>query len=171
VPTRLNGSATGWTVGAAARLPNHLAVAVEWFDAGTIEDVRRMTLDIDGRAVAITSTFRHRTRTAAVLGGYSHMLSSRVRVAYLVGAAFTTVRREFESNAPGVVLVSPSDPAASGHSALVDRFREVTGGADAFVRLTGRLHLVFGMRAQKVGLPLDVSGWSVKTFVGAGWAL
>jgi hypothetical protein len=171
VPTRLDGSATGWMVGAAVRLWSHLALAVEGSDAGTIEDARTTTLDIDGRTIAITSTFRHHTRTVAALGGYSHMLSPRVRVAYLVGVSFTEVGREFASNAPGLVLVAPSDPAASGRSALVDRFRNMTGGVDAFVRISRRLHAVAGVRAQRVTLPLDVSGWSVKTFVGAGWGL
>ena len=71
-PTRLDGSATGWMAGGGVRFWNHLALAIEWSDAGTIEDVRTTALDIDGRTVAITSTFRHHTRTAAALGGYSH---------------------------------------------------------------------------------------------------
>ena len=130
-PARLDGSATGWMAGADVRLRNHLALAVEWSDAGTIEDARTTALDIDGRTVAITSTFRHRTRTAAALGGYSHMLSSRVRVAYLGGVSSTQVRRDFASNAPGLVLVGPSDPSASGRSTLVDRSWGMTGGVDA----------------------------------------
>jgi hypothetical protein len=170
VPTRLSGSAMGWTVGADAVLKRHVAVSVEWSDAGTIEDVRSTTLDINGRATVITSTLRHHTKTFAALGGYSHMLSSRVQVAYLVGAAFTNVRREFESDAPGLVLVGPSDPVVSGRASLVDRLQEVTGGADVFVRITPKFRLVAGVRAQGIRLPLDVSGWSVVTSVGAGWA-
>lgn len=170
-PTRLDGSATGLMVSADVRLRNHLALAVEWSDAGTIEDVRTTALDIDSRTVAITSTFRHRTRTGAALGGYSHVLSSRVRVAYLGGVSFTEVRRQFTSNAAGLVLVGPSDPSASGRSSLVDRFWGMTGGVDAFVRIRWRLHALAGLRAQRITLPPDVSGWSVKTFVGAGWGL
>lgn len=175
VPNRLDGSATGWMVGADVRLRNHLALAVEWSDAGTIEDVLITPLDIGGRSVAITSTFRHHTRTGAALGGYSHRLSTRVRVAYLGGVSVAQVRREFASNAPGQVLVGASDPAASGQSALVDRFWGMTGGVNAFVRIRSRLHAVAGLRAQRItlhpGLPLDISGWSVRTFVGAGWGL
>src|SRR5262245_7866200 len=98
VPTRLDGSATGWLVGAAAPLPWRVLAAVEWTDAGTIEDVRTTTLDINGRPISIMSTFRHRTKTVAALGGYSHVLS-RVRLAYLAGVAFTEVERVFRSNA------------------------------------------------------------------------
>lgn len=168
VPKRLDGAATGWTVGAAVRVRSHVALAVEWSNAGTIEDSRTTTLDLDGRTIAITSTFRHDTRTFAALAGYGHMVSSRVRLAYLLGVAVTTVRREFASNAPGLVLVSPSDRTASGGSPLVDRFQGVTGGVDALVRINRCVHAVTGARAQKIKLLPDASGWSIRTFVGAG---
>lgn len=171
VPARLDGWATGWKAVAGVRLRSHLALALEWSDAGTIEDARTTALDINGRTVAINSTFRHRTRTAAALGGYSHRLWSRVRVAGLAGLASTQVRRDFASNAPGVVLVGPSDASPPGRSSLVDRWWGMTGGVDAVVRIRWRLHAVAGVRAQKITLPPDVSGWSVRTFVGAGWEL
>jgi hypothetical protein len=174
VPARLDGSAAGWMAGAGARW-NHLALAVEWSDAGTIEDARTTALDINGRTVAITSTFRHHTSTAAALGGYSHMLSSRVRIAYLGGVSSTQVTRKFASNAPGLVLVGPSDPSPSAVSSLFDRFWGMTGGVDASVRIRRRLHAVAGLRAQRItlhpGLRPDDSGWSVRTFLGAGWGL
>jgi len=170
-PTRLDGSATGWLAGADVRLRNHLALAVEVSDAGTIEDVRTTSLDIEGRTAVITSTFRHHTTTAAALGGYSHLLSSRVRVAYLGGVSLTQVKREFASNAPGLVLVGPSDLSASGLSALVDQFWGMTGGVDAVVRIRRRLHAAAGLRAQRITLPPDNSGWSVRTFVGVRWEL
>lgn len=173
-PTRLDGSATGWMVGADVRLRDHLALAVEWSDAGTIEDVRTTALDIDGRTVVITSTFRHHTTTAAALGGYSHMLSSRVRVAYLGGVSFAQVGRKFASNAPGLVLVGPSDPSASGVSTVFDRFQGITGGVDTVVRIRRRLYAAAGLRAQRITLqPAAQSprGWSVRTFVGARWEL
>jgi hypothetical protein len=171
VPTRLDGSAAGWVVSAGLRLRNHLALAVEWSDAGTIEDARTTALDINGRAAVITSTFRHDTRTAAALGGFSHRLSSRARIAYLGGVSFTQVGRAFASNAPGLVLVGPSDPSAAGLSSLTDRFWGMTGGVDAVVRIKRRLHAVAGLRAQRITLPPDVSGRSLRMFVGAGWGL
>ena len=170
-PTRLDGSATGWMAGADVRLRNYLALAVEVSDAGTVEDVRTTSLDIEGRTAVITSTFRHHTTTAAVLGGYSHMVLSRVRVAYLGGVSLTQVKREFASNAPGLVLVGPSDLSASGLSALVDQFWGMTGGVDAVVRIRRRLHAAAGLRAQRITLPPDISGWSVRPFVGVRWGL
>jgi hypothetical protein len=170
VPTRLDGWSTGWVVGAAAPLPRHLLLAIEWSDAGTIEDVRTTTLDINTRPVAITSTFRHHTMTVSALGGYSHVLS-RVRLAYLAGVAFTGVERAFASNATSLVLVSPSDLPVSAGSARTDRSQEITGGINAFVRISQRLHAVAGLRAQRITLPFDISGWSLRTFIGAGWGL
>ena len=170
VPNRLDGSATGWRVGASARVRSHLALSVEWSDAGTIEDTRTTRLDFNGRPIAITSTSAHRTRALAVLAGYGHGVTTRVGIAYLVGAAFTDVRREFTSNAGGLVLVSPSNPGGSGGPPVVDRFQTLTGGVDAHVRVTGRLHAVSGIRAQRIVLSPDLTGWSIRTFFGAGWA-
>lgn len=169
VPARLDGSAAGWMVGGGVRFHKHLAAALELSDAGTIEDVRNTALDLNGRTVAITSTFRHETRTAAALGAFSHMVLSRVRVAYLGGLSFTQVRRKFASNAAGVVLVGPSDPAASGLSSLVDQFWGIAGGVDACVQLKGRLHAGAGLRVQQINLAPDLSGWSVRPFAGARW--
>jgi hypothetical protein len=157
-------------VGAAAPLPWHLLVAVEWSDAGTIEDVRTTALDVNGRPATITSTFGHQTTAFAALGGLSHMLR-RMRLSYLVGVAFTEVDRVFASNAPGLVLVNPSDLPASASSTRSDRFREMTGGVSVSFPIRGRLDAVAGVRAQRITLPSDLSGWSVRTFIGAGWRL
>jgi hypothetical protein len=169
-PNRLDGAATGWSVGATLRMLTHLVLAAEWSDAGTIDDVRTTPLSVDGRTIAITSTFRHETTTLTTLAGYRHTLFSRVGVAYLGGVAFTRVRREFLSNAPGLVLVSPSDLTTSSRSDLADRFHDLTGGVDAVVRIKGRVYAVTGIRAQKIRLLPDISGWSLRTFIGAGWA-
>ena len=53
-----------------------------------------MTLDVNGRAAMITSTFTHRTRSLSALAGYGHELTPRVAVAYLIGVAVTDVRRD-----------------------------------------------------------------------------
>ena len=168
VANRLDGWSTGWMVGAAAPLLGRLMLAVEWSDAGTIEDERTTTLDINGRSVAITSTFRHRTTSVAALGGYSHVLS-RVRLAYLAGVAFTGVERAFASNAPGLILVSPSDVLGSATAVHTDRSVEIAGGVNAYLQITRRLHAVAGVRAQAIRLPFEISGWSVRTFMGAAW--
>lgn len=52
VPARLDGSAAGVMVGAGLRIRNHVALALELSDAGTIEDARTTALDINGRSVA-----------------------------------------------------------------------------------------------------------------------
>ena len=168
VPTRLDGSAIGWRLDAEAVLWRHLVAAGEWSDAGVIDDVRSTTLDVNGRAVTITSTFRHRTRPFAALGGFGHHLATRVRVAYLAGLALTSVRREFTSNAAGTVLVPPSDTTAVS-PALVDRVRAITAGVDARVRVSSRVDVVAGVRAQPIDLDPDLAGWSVRVFVGARW--
>jgi hypothetical protein len=168
VPNRLNGSAIGWSLNAETLVRRRVALAAEWFEAGVIEDLQTTTLDVNGRTVAISSTFRHRTRALAALGGFGHELTTRVRLAYLVGVAFTHVRREFTSDAAGMVLVAPSDPTAAG-PAVVDRFPALTGGVDALVRLAKGAHLAAGVRAQHMALDPDLTGWSVRTFIGAGW--
>ncbi len=170
VPNRLDGEAMGWSVGATVRMLTHLVLAAEWSDAGTIDDVRTTPLNVDGRTISISSTFRHDTTTLSTLAGFRHTLSSRVGMTYLGGVAFTRVRREFLSNAPGLVLVTPSDLATSGGSERADRFQALTGGVDAMVRITRRVYAVTGVRAQKVRLLPDISGWSFRTLVGAGWA-
>jgi hypothetical protein len=166
VPNRLDGSSAGWTVGAALRL-GPLALAAEWSDGGSIEDVRATSLDINGRAATITSTMRHRTRSLAGLAGYTHTMSARVRVVYLLGVARTHVVRRFTSNAGAFVL--PGPPLQRAGPGLDDRFESLSGGLDARVRLTRRIHAVGGARVQKIDLSPEVSGWSARTFVGAGW--
>lgn len=169
VPNRLDGSAIGWRLGAEALVWRHVALAAEWSDAGTIEDSRITTLDVNGRTVTIASTFVHRTRALAAFGGFGHPLTTRMRVAYLLGVAFTNVRREFTSDAARTVLVAPSDPSAVS-PAVVDRFPALAGGVDALVRVAYGVHLSAGVRAQRIRLEPDLRGWSVKTFIGAGWA-
>jgi hypothetical protein len=169
VPNRLDGAATGWIVHADAQVWKHLILAVEWSDAGTIEDLRTITLEFAGRPIAITSSFKHRTRALNTLAGYSHTVSSRLRLAYLVGIAFTNLRREFASDAPGLVLVLPSDRTTFASTMVNDRFRKMTGGVDALVRIKGPLHAMTGVRAQRLTLLPDSSGWSVRIIAGAGW--
>jgi hypothetical protein len=170
VPNRLDGAATGWSVGATVRMLTHLVVAAEWSGAGTIDHVRTTPLDVDGRTIAISSTFRHATTSVTALAGFRHSLSSRVGLAYLGGVAFTHVRREFLTNAPGLVLVTPSDRTTPGRSDRIDRFPALTGGVDAVVRISRRVYAVTGVRAQEIRLLPDISGWSVRLLAGAGWA-
>jgi hypothetical protein len=166
VPNRLDGAATGWAALGALRLFGHLVIVGEWSDAGAIEDVRTITVRIGTRDVPITSTFRHRTRTAAAFAGFGHAIG-RTRLAYLVGVASTTVQREFSTNAAPLVLVAPSLPASSPPP-LVDRMIAGAAGIDALIRLTSRLCVVAGARFQRIDLGPDVSGWSARSVAGLG---
>jgi hypothetical protein len=166
---RLDGSATGWTIGGAALVSRHVAFAVEWSDAGTITDAETFTLEFAGRPLAITSTFSHRTRALVALGGFGHSLVSRVTLAYLIGAAFTSVRRDFTSDAPGLVLVPPSDRATPGSSTVTDRNTGLAAGLDTRIRIVRHVHAALGARVQRIHLSPDASGWSVRMVAGAGW--
>jgi len=168
IPSRLDGSATGWTIGLSALALRHAVVAIEWSDGGTITDARTTTLEANGRTVTITSALTHRTRGLSLLGGFSHGVSARVRMSYLGGIAFTRVRREFTSTAAGVLLVPPSDRTASAPP-IDDRFATLAGGAEAMVRISGHLHAVIGVRLQRIELMPDLTGWGLRTLFGGGW--
>jgi hypothetical protein len=169
VPNRLDGSVIGWRIGAEIIVRRHVVVATEWSDAGTIEDVQTLTLDVNGRTSSISSTFTHRTRSLSALAGYGQELTPRVGLAYLIGVAFTDVRRTFTSDAATTVLVPPSTAAAETPD-VEDRFPALTGGMDVHVRMTRHLHLIAGAKALRLRLNPDVRGWSVRPFIGAGWA-
>ena len=168
VANRLDGAAAGWTVMGGVRLLDHLVIAAEWSDAGEIADVRTTTVTIGARAVPITSALRHRTRTTAALAGFGHTIG-RASLAYLLGISFTTVRREFSTDAPSLVLVAPSAPATSAPP-VIDHQAAGTGGVQALLRLTSAFSVMAGARFQRIALDPDVSGWSVRTVLGAGWA-
>jgi hypothetical protein len=165
---RLDGAGAGWTVMAGARAWRHLAARLEWADGGRLEDVESLTLAVAGRTVTIQSTVAHRARAIMALGGFTHGLSSRAHVAYLVGAAFTRVERTFETNAPGMIL-GPSAPAPSAISMREDRFVALAGGVDAIVRLRDPVHAVAGLRLQRVKLDPEISGRSVRWSTGLAW--
>jgi hypothetical protein len=168
VPNRLDGATVGWTLEVVARPWRRLVVVAERSDAGTIEDVNVLMLDVNGRPATITSTLAHHTRAWLTLAGFGHGLTRRVRVAWLAGAAFTNVRRQFRSDAADVVLVSPSDPGGTAPP-IVDRFITLAGGVDVHVRIGERLQVVSGFRAQPIRLSPDLDGWSARIFAGAGW--
>jgi len=169
VPDRLDGTRVGWRIGGDVLVRRHIAVAAEWSDAGTIEDVRALTLDVNGRTTTTTSTFTHHTRSLSALAGFEHELTARMRMAYLFGVAVTDVRRAFASDAATAVLVPPSTPASA--PSLDDRFAAVTAGVDVKVRMSRQLYLLGGVRAQPLRLDPDLRGWSLRSFIGAGWAL
>jgi hypothetical protein len=169
VPNRLDGSAIGWRIGADILVRRHVMLAAEWSDGGTIEDVRTLTLDVNGRTATIASTFTHQTRSLSASAGYGHELTPRVDVAYLIGVAVTDVRRAFASDAAATVLVSPST-SGGAMPAVEDRFPALTGGVIVHMRLMPHVHLAAGVKALRLRLEPDLRGWSISPFVGAGWA-
>ena len=168
VANRLDGAATGWGVGASALMHRHIALDVEWSDGGQIDDEQTTTLTLNGRAVTIASSLVHRTRAFVVLGGFTHAISTRVRLAYLAGVAATHVRREFASTAGDLLLVFPSNTPPRTQT-VTDRFAALAAGVDARVRLVNRLHAVAAVRVQQLDLGPDERGVGVRTLAGAGW--
>ena len=165
---RLEGAAPGVVVVAGARVWRHIAARVEWAQGGRIEDVGAFTVDIGGRTVTITSSFTHRARAVSALGGFTHVLSSRARLAYLLGAAFTRVERTFETDAP-LMILGPSAPNPTTRSTQEDRFVALAGGADAIVRLRNPLHAIAGVRVQELRLDPEITGRSLSWFTGVAW--
>jgi hypothetical protein len=170
VPLRLNGASTGWTVLGGVRVLTRIAATLEWSEPGTITDVRSTSLTVNGRPVTITSTFAHTTRAVSGLAGYTHRVGSRLRLSYLGGVSSTRVERQFTSGASGAVLVRPSNVVDAGTSVITDDFFGVVGGLDAHVALTRHLQVVAGFRAQPLELAPEHAGWSIRSFVGGGWA-
>jgi hypothetical protein len=141
---------------------------VEWWRDGQMTDIDSFTLDVAGRAVTIESTLMQRTRALTTLGGFTHTLSSRARIAYLIGTALMHVERRFETNAPGLVLGGRA-PLPSAASTEEDDFVTLSGGADATIRLWSALNLITGIRLQNVKLEPDLSGRRINVFAGVVW--
>ena len=167
-PNRLDGESLGWTALGGMTLWKRIAVAAEWVDAGTIDDVRQTSLDVNGRRVSITSTFQHRTRGIAILSGYQHALG-RAQFAYLLGVHMTDIERRFVSDAASIVLILPSQTTPSTAVVLSDRSVSMVGAVNVLIRTSDHLALVSGVRIHRLPLETDFSGLSVRTVIGATW--
>jgi hypothetical protein len=166
---RLDGSARGWTVFGGGDV-GHLALRIEGSWTDTIENIQETNLNVDGQPLSIHSSLAHNLRSVAVMAGFTHAASSRVRLAYLAGGSFTTVQRTFVTDAAQLVLVSPSTPVSSSStSTLIDRFTVFSAGADVYVRAVPHLDVVAGIRAQPLKLQSDLSGDSVRVLFGLSW--
>jgi hypothetical protein len=164
---RLDGSAIGLSVLAGVALWR-VPVRVEW-SQNTIADRRQMLVEFVGSTLTVQSTHEHRTRTLGLLTGYAHSPLPRIQLAYLVGAAFSHVRRTFRTNAPRVVLVSPSNSNAPGVAVGTDAFSGITGGADLSFRLTDHARVMAGARLQRLRIMGELDATSVRSFAGVGW--
>ena len=168
VPTRLDANTAGWGAAGSVRVWKQFGVLVEWSQQRTAEDVQTLPLTINGRAVVITSTLAHSTRRVAVLGEYAHRLTPRLDLVYLAGVSWSRVGRQFTTNAPDLVLVPPSESVTSGAPETREWFDAAIASVEARVRFTERVLFVTGLRAQPMRLQLDLDGWSVRSFAGAG---
>jgi hypothetical protein len=167
---RLNGGAAGWLITAGVQPARHLVLHVEMSSSGTIADAGSVTVDLDGRSVTVTSTVSHRLRAVLALAGYSQQVTTRVRVAYLAGVAFSRAERTFTTNAADAILVSPSTPdPAGGRVRMTDDFVGVAAGANLLARTRGPLALVAGIRVQSLRLESDLSGFGIRPFGGVAW--
>jgi len=166
VPNRLDGSSGGWTALLGKRVWRQVAFQAEW-TADTIADAQTLTVVLNGQPAAIQSTLTHRTGTFSTLALYRHGLGSRLRIAYLGGAAWVSIKRTFQTNAAGVVLTAPSDTGATNSATTDDRAVTAVAGVDAIVRPWRRVALFGGVRVHPLPLPADASGWSVRTIAGA----
>ena len=174
---RLDGATRGWTVFGGVTLGSHIVARAESSRGGDIDDEQMFTVDVDGRSTTIRSGLTHRTRSIAALGGYSQPISSRVRLVFLGGASFTHVERGFTTNAPGLILVPVPNQTVVTQAAspvnsttLEDDFTAFIAGVDAIVLVLRHIGIVAGIRAQPLDLEVDLSGWSVRPFLGAAWS-
>jgi hypothetical protein len=164
---RLDGNAIGMAVfGGISRGP--FLVRLEGAFGRPIDDRRVTTIETNGRTVTIESTLAHHAHALSALGGYTHQVSSRLRLAYLGGVSLTRVSRAFSSNAGDVLLVQPSTRGSST-TRTVDRFSTLSAGADLFVRTRGRMHLMAGVRFEPMRLREDIDGYRVRSLAGVAW--
>ena len=166
---RLDGSVRGWSVLGGATILSHVAVRVETYRQGELGNEQSFTVDIDGRLAAIRSRLAYHTRSSSAMGGFTHALSSRVRLAYLAGVTFTRVERTFTTNAPGLTLLPGTAPADTATARLVDDFPTVIVGVDAVVSLARHIAVVTGFRRQPLDLDVDITGYSIWPYVGGAW--
>ncbi len=165
----LDGSARGWTVFGGGDV-GHVALRIEGSWTDTIEKVQVTNLDVEGLPITVHSSLAHDLRSVGVLAGYTHAASSRVRMAYLAGASFTTVERTFMTDAAELLLVSASMAVpSSSTSTLNDRFTVLSVGADVYVRAVPHMDVVAGIRVQPLRLQSDLSGYSIRVLGGLSW--
>jgi hypothetical protein len=168
---RLDGEALGWMIVGGARIHRWLIRGEGSRDA-TIRNIQSLTLTVNGRPTTINSELSHDLREIAVLGGYARDVGMRFEVAFLGGVSDVTVHRAFTTDAEQLVLIPPSTvPPAAVTTTFVDRFTVWTAEANAVVHATRRVGIIGGVRVQPISLANDLSGRSLRAFVGMVWQL
>jgi hypothetical protein len=168
---RLDGDSIGWMIGVDARV-NHWMIRGEGSRDANVRNVQHTTLLVRGQPATITSELAHDMREVAVLGGYVYEFSDRFELALLGGISKVTVHRAFTTDAGTVVLVPPSNvPPVAVTTTFVDRFAVWTAEGNVGVHLTRHIRASAGVRFQPISLTDDLSGRSLRLFLGAAWRL
>jgi hypothetical protein len=168
---RLDGQSRGWSVLGGTRL-GHWVIRAEASRDATIRHADATSLLVGTRPVTIHSELSHDMRDVAVLGGYAVDLTRRAEVTILGGATTVSVHRAFTTDAGQQVLIPPSTvPPAAVTTTLDDRFATWTIEGDGLVRVSSRLGVIGGVRVHRISLSEDISGLSVRPFVGGVWRL
>jgi len=166
---RLNGDSVGWMINADARV-HHWMIRGEGSRDASVRNVQHTTLFVRGQPTTITSELAHDMRELAVLGGYAYDFSDRFELDLLGGISKVTVHRAFTTDAATSVLVPPSDvPSTAVTTTFVDRFTVWTAEGHVVVHLTRRIGASAGVRFQPITLTDDLSGRSLRLFLGAAW--
>ena len=168
---RLDGQSPGWSVLGGIRL-GHWVIRAEASRDATIRHSDSTALLVGARPVTIHSELSHDMRDVAALGGYAIDLSRRVEMTILGGASTVHVRRAFTTDAGQQVLVPPSTvPPAAVTTTFDDRFTTWTVEGDGLVRVSSRLGVIGGVRVHRISLAEDITGLSIRPFVGGVWRL
>jgi hypothetical protein len=168
---RLDGASLGWMIVGEVRF-GHWVARGEGSRDQTIRNAQTTTLTLNGGPATIQSELSHATRDIAAVGGYGRDITSRMAFSILGGASAVVVHRAFTTDAGQLVLIPPSTvPTSAVTTTHVDRFPVWTAEANVVVRVTSHFGVAGGVRAQPISLADDLSGRSVRSFVGMMWRL
>jgi hypothetical protein len=168
---RLDGQSRGWNVLGGTRL-GHWVIRAEASRDATVRNADTTSLLVGTQPVTVHSELSHDMRDVAVLGGYATDLVRRVEVTILGGASTVGVHRAFTTDAGQQVLVPPSTvPPAAVTTTFDDRFTTWTVEGNGLIRVSARLGVIGGVRVHRISLREDITGVSVRPFIGGVWRL
>jgi hypothetical protein len=135
----------------------HITAAVE-LDLGTESTASRSTsITLGGRPTTVTTTYAMRRRTVSALVGVSTSPARRISIAACAGLSFNSVRRETGSDAPPIVLSTPSEPVV-----FIDRTVSPVVGVDAVFQVASHVAIAAMVRGQGITLTGDLRGIDVR---------
>jgi hypothetical protein len=164
---RLDGLAPTFAIGGGVEWRSFIVQAEASMDL-SISDAQALPLTVGGQPLTIRSTLDHTVNSVSLLGGYEFELSTQLALRALGGVATSSVTRTFTTNAPIVILTSPSAPAALV-TTTGDRFAQWTLAADLLLRRTPRVQFVAGLRIDPLHLQPDIEGQRVRVLGGLTW--